>query len=151
RWWESRTSAVISATEIASVTSAVCAEAGLPSAAATSSAPSPLMSTTATRAPSRANARQVAAPMPLAPPVTTTTLPTNRPEPSLIDVLLRHQREHGRDLDPKARVRAHDRVGIGDGTRRSLVFGTYQTQAVDTGGIGDRAECHCRPGTRQLS
>src|SRR5215470_8818571 len=107
----------MSTTATGSVTSVVCAVAGRPRAAATSSAPSPLMSTTATRAPSRANARQVAAPMPLAPPVTTTTLPANRPVPSAIEIVLRHERHHRRDLDPEPHVGPHDWIGGGDRAR----------------------------------
>src|SRR5207302_10150859 len=42
---------------------------------ATASAPSPLRSTTATRAPAVANALEQAAPIPLAPPVTVATFP----------------------------------------------------------------------------
>src|SRR6476660_8621751 len=98
------------------------------------------MSTTSTRAPSRANARHVAAPMPLAPPVTTTTRPANRPEPSLIDVVPRHERHHRRDVEPESRLGPKDRVGRGDPLRFRIVDRADDREPVDAGRIEHRTE-----------
>src|SRR5579863_10259155 len=69
------TSATIAATAASSLTSH--GDAMPSTSAATASHLSRLRSTTATCAPAAANARQQAAPMPLAPPVITATLPVS--------------------------------------------------------------------------